>query len=191
MAAMAAALAFAAVASAAPEECGDVVNEDGVKASDALAVLQQAVGNEKNLACPSSVAAVLSFDAIWSPAKIPGNNGSTLLKPEVCRTSEYVARGGEVAVIAVSGTASPEDPAADVLYIEPMVSKDGGAYTLIMSGVAAESMIDGTAHASTVFALPLEVGIEYRFAAAFGSNQAIDVSIGTCQGTVQVLRPRL
>lgn len=184
-------LAMPVPATAAPEVCGDLVNEDGIKASDALALLKQAVGVEQDLSCPSSVADVLSFDAFWSPATLPGNNGSTIVKPENCRTAAHVGRANEIAVIAVSGTASPQSPVLDVLYIEPMVSKDGGAYTLVLLGVAAESMIDGTAHASTVVTMPLEAGIEYRFAAGFASNSEADISVGTCQGTVQILRPEL
>lgn len=189
---IAAALLLVAVrAAAAPDACGDVVSEDGVKVSDALAVLKKAVGIEQDLACPSSVAAVLSFDATWSPASLPGNNGNTLVKPTVCRTTEHVGRENEVAVINISGTASPTAPSTDVLYIEPLVSKDGGSYNLVLLGVAAESMIDGTAHASTSIVVPLEIGIEYRFAAGFGSNSPTDIGYGTCQGTVQILRPQL
>jgi hypothetical protein len=178
-------------ARAAPNVCGDVVSEDGIKASDALAVLKSAVGIEQDLHCPSSVAGVLSFDAVWSPATVPGNNGNTLLRPEVCRTTEHVGRENEIALIAVSATMTPSNASTDVLYIEPLVSKDGGPFNVVLLSVAAESAVDGTAHASTVIAVPLEVGIEYRFGAGFGSNSGYDVSTGTCQGTVQIVRPEL
>jgi hypothetical protein len=184
-------VALATPARAAPDVCGDVVSEDGIKASDALAVLKSAVGIEQDLHCPSSVAGVLSFDAVWSPATVPGNNGNTLIRPEVCRTSEHVGRENEIALVAVSATMTPTGASNDVLYIEPLVSKDGGPFNVVLLGVAAESAVDGTAHASTVVAVPLEVGIEYRFGAGFGSNSGYDVSTGTCQGTVQIVRPQL
>jgi hypothetical protein len=176
-------------AGAAPDVCGDLVDDNGIKASDALALLKKAVGLPQELKCPSSIAAVLSFDGYWSPAQLPGNNGSTQIKPVQCRTSEYVARENEVAVFSLSATASPTSSSTDVLYVEPMVSKDGGLFQLYLLSVAAESMVDGTAHASTVITIPLEVGVHYVFQAGLASNSAASISVGSCQGTVQILRP--
>ena len=188
--AIVAACAWCTPALAAPEVCGDVVSEDGIKASDALALLKAAVGIEQDLQCPSSVAEVLSFDGFWS-GTIGGNNGNSLLRPATCRTTEHVGQQGEIAIITVSATLTPQGASNDVLYIEPMISKDGGPFTNVLVSVAAEALDDGTAHASTSVVVPLEVGFQYVFGAGFGSNAPVTVATGTCQGTVQVVRPRL
>ena len=184
-------LATASLSSAAPDVCGDVQNDDGIKASDALALLKAAVGVEQDLACPSSVAGVLSFDHVWSPLVLNGNSGNTVVTPQQCRTAQYTAGENEIAVIAVSATGSPSGADNDVLYIQPMVSKDGGNFMTVMVGDAAESFAEGTAHASSVFALPLEAGVVYVFGAGLSSNGMISVNTGTCQGTVQIVRPQL
>jgi hypothetical protein len=137
---------------------------------------------------PSGVVGVLGFQAQWSPANLPGNNGNTPIKPQVCQTASYTAGSGEAAVIAMSGTASPTGPVTDVLYINAMVGENGGALQPKNTVDAAESLQDGTGHATVNVRYPLVAGKTYVFGAGFASNSAVSISPGYCQGVVTIVR---
>src|ERR671922_280050 len=40
---------------------------------------------------PSGVIKLLGFEAQWSPANLPGNNGNTYITPQLCKTAAYTA----------------------------------------------------------------------------------------------------
>ncbi|MCK6587037.1 MAG: hypothetical protein L6Q76_05570 [Polyangiaceae bacterium] len=128
---------------------------------------------------------------MWSPANLPGNNGNTIITPANCRTSNspaYTAGQNEVAIVNVHGTATPTNPAVDVLYINVMTSVNGGAYTAQTVYDSAESMSDNTANASTSKRINLVAGWTYVFAAGFSSNNAVSIGTGYCQGTVLIVK---
>lgn len=132
---------------------------------------------------------MLDFDAVWSPANLPGNNGNTIITPVNCRTSPvYTAATGDVAIVNVHGTAAPSNPVTDVLYINVMTSVNGGAFSVQTLTDSAESMSDGTANASVSKRINLVAGWTYVFAAGFSSNSAVTVSTGYCEGTVLIVK---
>jgi hypothetical protein len=53
---------------------------------------------------------------------------------------------------------------------------------------SAESLSDGTAHATIDMRMPLEAGKSYVFGAGFSSNGALKISTGYCMGTVTIVR---
>jgi hypothetical protein len=139
---------------------------------------------------PSGTVKVLDFSASWSPGDLPGNNGNTLVTPLACRTSSHAAGDGEVAVIQLAGTGTPSVDANDVLYIAPMVSVEGGKFEMKNTTIdAAESLSDGTAHATAMLRYPLQAGKKYLFGAGFASNNPLKISTGYCQGIVTMSVP--
>jgi hypothetical protein len=137
---------------------------------------------------PTGVVGVLGFQAQFSPINLPGNNGNTRVTPQVCRTATYTGVSGDVAVIDFSATASPTAPVTDVLYINAMASEDGGQMEPKNSVDAAESLQDGTAHATVSMRLPLVAGKTYVFGAGLASNSAVAISPGYCIGVVTIVR---
>jgi hypothetical protein len=137
---------------------------------------------------PSGLVKVLDFDANWSGTKLPGNSGNTIVTPPQCRTESHVAAAGEVAVIAMSGTGAPSLAATDVLYINAMVSVNGGVLAQKNSFDSAESFSDGSAHTAVNLRYPLEAGKTYVFGAGFASNFPVTISPGYCQGVVTIAR---
>jgi Collagen triple helix repeat (20 copies) len=137
---------------------------------------------------PSGVVGVLSFQGQFSPANLPGNNGNTIITPQICKTAGYTAGSGEMAVIAMSATASPNMPVTDVLYINAMVGENGGQLQAKNTVDAAESLQDGTAHATLNVRYPLVAGKTYVFGAGLASNAAVTISPGYCYGVVTIVR---
>jgi hypothetical protein len=137
---------------------------------------------------PSGIVKVLDFQADWSGTKLPGNSGNTIVTPPQCRTASHVAAAGEVAVIAMSAMGSPSLQASDVLYINAMVSVNGGALAQKNSFDSAESFSDGSAQATINMRYPLEAGKTYVFGAGFASNFPVTISPGYCQGVVTIAR---
>jgi hypothetical protein len=141
---------------------------------------------------PSGVLKVFAFDAQWSPANLPGNNGNTRITPLACRTGSYTAGSGEVAVVAITGTASPTAPVTDVLYTNAMVGINGGPLNGPQSRLnaqdSAESLQDGTANATVNVRYPLTAGTTYVFGAGFASNSAVSIGPAYCHGTVLIVR---
>ena len=137
---------------------------------------------------PSGAVTVLDFDASWGPTMLPGNNGNTIISPMACRTTPpYVPQTAkEVAVVTFHGTASPSAAVNDVLYIDVMVSQNGGAFNAVTVGYSAESMQDGTANASVSKRIPLTQGTSYVFGTGFSSKAAVSVNAGYCQGVVSI-----
>jgi hypothetical protein len=131
---------------------------------------------------------VLDFDAVWSPANLPGNNGNTIITPMNCRTMSYTATAGDIAVVNFHGTATPSNPATDVLYINVMTSLNGNAFNIQTLTDSAESMSDGTANVSVSKRITLGNG-NYVFGAGFSSNFAVSISTGVCEGTVLIIKP--
>jgi hypothetical protein len=131
---------------------------------------------------------VLSFQGQFSPANLPGNNGNTIITPQICKTAGYTAGSGEMAVIAMSATASPNMPVTDVLYINAMVGENGGQLQAKNTVDAAESLQDGTAHATLNVRYPLVAGKTYVFGAGLASNAAVTISPGYCYGVVTIVR---
>src|SRR5215207_5883435 len=124
---------------------------------------------------PAGVVLATNLEAVWSPLTLPGNNGSTIVTPTACRTAPYTAGAGDVALVNMSVTATPSNPAADVLYVNVMLSTNGGPW-LIQSVVdQAESMSDGTANASTQDRIPLVQGNSYRFGVGVSSNSSVAI----------------
>ncbi|HLM73778.1 MAG TPA: hypothetical protein VK459_13830, partial [Polyangiaceae bacterium] len=143
---------------------------------------------------PTGVIKVLDFDAVWHPANLPGKNGNTIITPANCRTTNnpYTASAGDVAIVNVHGTATPSNPATDVLYINVMTSVNGGATFQVQTATdSAESMADGTANASVSKRINLVAGTTYIFGAGFSSNTAVAISTGYCEGTVMIVKPTL
>jgi hypothetical protein len=137
---------------------------------------------------PSGTAKVLSFDAQWSPANLPGNNGNTIVTPTACRTQSHVAGPGEVAVIQLVGTGAPSVQSNDILYINAMVSVNGTAFAQKNVNDSANAVTGGTANTSIVVRYPLEADTSYVFAAGFASNMAMTISPGYCHGVITILR---
>lgn len=136
----------------------------------------------------SGVVKVLSIDASFGPIALPGNNGSTIITPVGCRTPAYVAGQGETAIITLSATLSPSGPVNDVLYLDPTVSTDGGAFTSVLAGYAAESLSNGTAHVSLSLASALEPGKSYAFGAGVSTKTAVNGNAAYCQGTIMIVK---
>jgi hypothetical protein len=137
---------------------------------------------------PSGVVGVLNFQGQWSPANLPGNNGNTIVTPQICKTATYTAGSGELAVIAMSATASPTMPVTDVLYINAMVAENGGQLQAKNPVDAAESLQDGSAHATLNLRYPLVAGKTYVFGAGLASNAPVTISPGYCYGVVTIVR---
>jgi hypothetical protein len=133
---------------------------------------------------------VLGFDAVWSPANLPGNNGNTIITPMNCRTATYAATQGDIAVVNVHGTATPSAPATDVLYINVMTSTNAGVSFQVQTATdSAESMADGTANASVSKRIIIPTTGNYIFGAGFSSNGPVAISTGYCEGTVMIMKP--
>ncbi|MBK6728366.1 MAG: hypothetical protein IPG63_14140 [Xanthomonadales bacterium] len=140
---------------------------------------------------PSGVVRVLDFDAKWSPANTLGNNGNAILTPSVCRTVNnppYTAGAGEVAIVHLDATAASSSPVADALYLNVMMSVNGGAFAIQTLEDSAESMADGTAHVSTSKRINLVAGWTYLFAAGVSTNTPLSISTGYCHGTVLIVK---
>ena len=137
---------------------------------------------------PSGVVHAVSINAIWSPATLLGNNGSTITTPTACRSAPYTAGAGEAALVTMSATATPSNPAADVLYVNAMLSTDGGGFTIRTLIDNAESMSDGTANASTQILIPLEANRAYRFGVGLSSNSSVAISTGYCSALVIIYK---
>ena len=90
--------------------------------------------------------------------------------------------------MAFSATASPTAPVTDVLYINAMVGENGGQLLPKNTVDAAESLQDGTAHATVNVRYPLEAGKTYVFGVGLASNSALAISPGYCQGVVMIVR---
>jgi hypothetical protein len=105
---------------------------------------------------------VLGFQAQYSPINLPGNNGNTRITPQVCKTASYTAASGDVAVINFSATGSPTAPKTDVLYLNAMASENGGQMEPKNSVDAAESLQDGTGHATVSMRLPRGQDVRIR-----------------------------
>jgi hypothetical protein len=136
---------------------------------------------------PSGVIDVLGFNAQYSPANVPGNNGNTLIKPAGCRTASYTAGADEVAVLQLSTTGSPALAVTDVLYLGAMVSENGGPLEQKNIYDAAESLQDGTAHVTVQLRYPLTAGKTYVFGAGIGTNSAISLSPAYCSGIAWIV----
>ena len=138
---------------------------------------------------PSGVVKAMSFAAQWSPAKLAGNNGNTVLTPVPCRTPAYTAGPGESAFIVLSGTGAPSQTVSDILYIVPMASVNGALFAnLLPDKDSADSTAAGTANPSINLVVPLQAGTNYVFGAGFASNSAMDVSPGYCYGSILILK---
>jgi hypothetical protein len=137
---------------------------------------------------PSGVVGVIGFQAQYSPINLPGNNGNTRITPQGCKTASYTAASGDVAVIDFSATGSPTEPKTDVLYIDAMASENGGQMEPKNSVDAAESLQDGTAHATVTMRLPLVAGKTYVFGAGLATNDKVTISPGYCIGVVTIVR---
>jgi Collagen triple helix repeat (20 copies) len=137
---------------------------------------------------PSGVVGVLGFQAQYSPINLPGNNGNTRITPQGCKTASYTAASGDVAVINFSATGSPTQPTTDVLYVDAMASENGGQMEPKNSVDAAESLQDGTGHATVNMRLPLVAGKTYVFGAGLAANNAVAISPGYCTGVVTIVR---
>jgi hypothetical protein len=137
---------------------------------------------------PSGVVGVLGFQAQFSPINLPGNNGNTRITPQGCKTASYTAASGDVAVIDFSATGSPTQPTTDVLYVDAMASENGGQMEPKNSVDAAESLQDGTGHATVNMRLPLVAGKTYVFGAGLAANNAVTINPGYCTGVVTIVR---
>jgi hypothetical protein len=131
---------------------------------------------------------VLSFQASFSPASVPGNFGNTIVTPNACRTASYKAGSGEVAVMSMSAMGSPSVNVNDVLYLYAMVSENFLQFHEKNTVDMAESLSDGTAQTSIDLRMPLEAGKSYVFGAGFASNNAVTINPGYCTGTVTIVR---
>ena len=129
---------------------------------------------------PTGFVTSRSFQGVWHPATLPGNNGNTIITPDNCQTAAHTAVAGERALVTGFGTATPSNTATDVLYINIMVSEDYGPWLVKTYIDHAESMSDGTAQTSTYGEIDLEPGIAYRFATGFSSNASVAISTGYC-----------
>lgn len=128
------------------------------------------------------------FDAQWSPLTLPGNSGNTIVTPSVCRTTTHTAGANEFAIVNVHATATPQNAASDVLYINVMISTNGGNSFAVQSTDSAESMSDGTANASASKRIPLTQNMNYIFGAGLASNGSVAIGTGYCQGTVLIIK---
>ena len=140
---------------------------------------------------PGSVVKVLSFEGKFSPYNLVGNNGNTVKPPPLdCRTPLYKAGPDEKAIVQLAATASPAPPVTDVMYVFASVWS-GTTWSLLNKEDSAESLQDGTAHATMFVSLPLESGKPYVFGAAFGSNAPVQIAPGYCHGVVTIVKEAL
>jgi hypothetical protein len=139
---------------------------------------------------PSGVARALAIDAVFHPLNVPGNSGATVVDPPACRTAPHTATAGEVAIIALTATASASQAVNDVLYVTARQSVDNGAPATVTSPAtdAVESLQDGTANATTHAVVALQAGKVYRWGVGVAANTALTLSPGSCQGTVMIAR---
>jgi Collagen triple helix repeat (20 copies) len=137
---------------------------------------------------PSGVVNVLGFQAQYSPLNVTGNNGNSIVTPDMCKTASYTAGSGEVAMISLSATGSPTMPVTDVLYINAMVGENGGQLVAKNLVDAAESLQDGTAHATLDLRYQLVAGKTYVFGAGLSTNAGVAISPGYCYGVVEIVR---
>jgi hypothetical protein len=136
----------------------------------------------------SGVVKTLSFDAGWTGTNLPGNSGNTVITPGNCKTAPHTAAASEVAFVTLSGTASSAGQ-NDVLYIFATKSVNGSPnFTVWNQNDSAESLSDGTAHASIHGVYPLEAGKSYVFAAGFATNGPLQVQPAYCHGAVLILK---
>jgi hypothetical protein len=138
---------------------------------------------------------VFHRDAVWAPQTLPGNNGNTIITPVACRMSDpHVAGPGEQAIISMTATATPSNPATDVLYVNVMRNLDSqtsaGGFTFytVTNVDNAESFSDGTANASTQKVVALDEGHVYRFGVGVSSNSSTSISTGYCTMTVTIVK---
>jgi Collagen triple helix repeat (20 copies) len=136
---------------------------------------------------PSGTVEVLDFETTFSPTPLPGNGGNTIVTPVACRTAAHVASTGQAAVIALTATGSPSVATNDVMYLNAMVSINGGAFQVASKTDSAESLSDGTAHVTVNIRVPLVAGNTYVFGAGVSSNNALTISTGFCQGVVTIV----
>jgi hypothetical protein len=136
----------------------------------------------------SSVRAIRRFDSYLTDDPIPGKNPGPLLTPSKCRTTTYTAGANEVAVVQVSGTVSPSVLVEGNLNIVVSRSLPFQPFVSVNAFPQSESLADGTASANAVAKVPLVDGYTYQFGAGFSGDQAIDVSVFSCQGVVIVYR---
>jgi hypothetical protein len=136
----------------------------------------------------SGVLKILDFDAVWGPAQLPGDSGNTVVTPVNCRTAAHIAGPGEVAVVQVNGTAAPSVGVLDVLYVEAMVSKNGGAFEPANLWPSVESMSDGTGQAGLSTRVALSAGSKYVFGAGFAANTQVSINGAFCQATVTIAK---
>ena len=136
----------------------------------------------------SGAVQTLHAAGVWSPATLLGNNGNAIFRPEVCTTASHTAGKNEAAVVHTAGTATPSNPANDVLYINVMRSVEFATFTIMTTIDQAESMSDGTAQTSTMVYLPLEEGKAYRFASGFSSNSNVAIGTGYCSIIASIVK---
>jgi hypothetical protein len=148
----------------------------------------QGLQGEQGVQGPPGVVLATNLEAVWSPLTLPGNNGSTIVTPTACRTAPYTAGAGQVALVDMSATATPSNPAADVLYVNVMLSINGGPWQIQSVVDQAESMSDGTANASTQDRIALEQGTSYRFGVGVSSNSSVAISTGYCTALVVIYK---
>jgi hypothetical protein len=140
---------------------------------------------------------VFAIGNTFGSQALPGFSGTTIVVPEGCQTKPccetppYTAQDGDVAILSLSATGSPTQAINDVLYVVPMRKLNGDdKWSRATSPLAraAESLSDGTAHATAQAVAQLQAGTVYRWAVGIASNNPLTINPGFCQGTVTIVR---
>ncbi|AKT41831.1 hypothetical protein [Chondromyces crocatus] len=132
------------------------------------------------------VLAIRDFDGDWSGTTMVNQQYSV---PTVCRTATYTpTSANEVAIITMNGLASPTT-ASEVLYLDVMSSQNGGAFTYITTNSSASELVTGIGTVSITKRVNLVQGTSYVFATGFVTVPVANIDVGTCHGTVLIVRP--
>jgi hypothetical protein len=137
---------------------------------------------------PSGVVSSRTISGIASTFNLPGNMGNSEVTPAGCRTAAYTAGPGEVAVINLQVTGSPNPPMNDVLYLKVMSSENGGGFDPVGGESQADTLNVSTTHVTNSHVQPLTAGIAYIWGAGLASNAAITMAVAHCAGNVVIYR---
>jgi hypothetical protein len=101
---------------------------------------------------------------------LPGNMGNSVVTPAGCRTASYTAEPGEIAVINMQVTVSPNPPDNNVLYLKVTASEDAAAFAVVSGQSQADTLAVSTTHVTNSHVQPLAAGTAYQWGTGLASN---------------------
>jgi hypothetical protein len=147
---------------------------------------------------PSGIVRALDFEATLPTTHVKIDGPNDFSTPIGCRTWSHKAGWGETALVSYSVTASASDDV--VLYVDSMVSKEGGPFLQANPGNVASAQLlqdggqgigPGIAGATVHDLISLTPGTTYRFGAAMSLSETHMINAGypgSCTGTVLIVR---